>query len=318
MNYTWGGSGTSDKPYTLGTEGHLLELSSEVYICDFDGIYFRLENDIVLQPEDWFPIGNSDKSFSGHFDGAGHQIAGIILDGKKNVNGFFGYLSRNAVVTALHLKGRMTVHQDDNCMGMLAGTSYGTIRGCQIDAEADMEIAGGPKNYTGGIAGINEGTIDGCKVTLAFDAKTSSPMLHSDAALVYVGGIASANYSKIEQCTACMTMDFTGIPRQMLCVGGLAAENQASINSCQISGVIKCQQTVFGLAEINTAAICSCKSTADLEVAANGGICSINPLADNADDTNTSESNIKIIFGSKAAKAVVKSKTTKNLILEYN
>ncbi|MCZ4141316.1 hypothetical protein BZG17_26175, partial [Escherichia coli] len=52
----------------------------------------RLDNDIDLTGVNWVPFGGNDYApFSGTFDGRGHTISGLVINGDTRLNvGFFG------------------------------------------------------------------------------------------------------------------------------------------------------------------------------------------------------------------------------------
>ena len=56
-----GGTGTKEDPYLIATEGQLAKLSKDVAEDEdglsYEGVYFRLENDMDLSAYVWTPIG---------------------------------------------------------------------------------------------------------------------------------------------------------------------------------------------------------------------------------------------------------------------
>ena len=57
------------------------------------GKTFRLTKNIALSSDEWTPIGNSQYSFKGIFDGAGYTISNIVISKKQSYAGLFGYIS---------------------------------------------------------------------------------------------------------------------------------------------------------------------------------------------------------------------------------
>ncbi|HIU25288.1 MAG TPA: hypothetical protein IAC50_02160 [Candidatus Copromorpha excrementigallinarum] len=152
--------------YTLYNEADLMGLASLVNetqtdrwkptrVESFEGVTFRLANDIELtQP--WTPIGSDSAiAFAGVFDGDGHTISNVEIEGSSANTGFFGYLTGE--VKNLTVKGTVS-SQDSNC-GAIAGqlTESGKVTDCVSEAE----VSG--RDKTGGIVGYNNGgSVSGC------------------------------------------------------------------------------------------------------------------------------------------------------------
>ena len=56
---------------------------------DLSGSYV-LMNDLDLKNEDWTPIGTEEEPFTGTFNGNGHLIEGMKIEGNENCQGLFG------------------------------------------------------------------------------------------------------------------------------------------------------------------------------------------------------------------------------------
>ena len=86
----------------ISTAADLISFSQS---CAMDtwsqGKLFVLDNDIDLSGTDFSPI----PTFGGHFDGQGHAITGITLDGSGSNRGLFRYLQKSAVVEETDGKG---------------------------------------------------------------------------------------------------------------------------------------------------------------------------------------------------------------------
>ena len=79
-SFAWG-EGTEERPYLISTGAELAFLGQKVRNGeDYEGIYFQLANDIDLGGREWTPIGTSQNSFRGIFDGAGHTIANATIN----------------------------------------------------------------------------------------------------------------------------------------------------------------------------------------------------------------------------------------------
>ena len=73
--FSWG-EGTASNPYLISDGAELAYLANQVRSGNtYEGKYFQLVSDIDLGNNEWTPIGNTQASFMGVFDGAGHTIA---------------------------------------------------------------------------------------------------------------------------------------------------------------------------------------------------------------------------------------------------
>ncbi len=107
----------------------------------------RLTQDVNLGGFEWTPIGNaSSKTYSGNFDGKGHQIKGLYINAptKDNV-ALFGYL-KSGSITNLTVSGSVSAKQ---YVGGIVGyiQADGTVDRC-----VNLADVKGTGNYEGGIA----------------------------------------------------------------------------------------------------------------------------------------------------------------------
>ena len=131
--------------FTLSTPAQLAGLSWLVYHNIMWGtVTIRLGADIDLSAYRWVPIGNytynESHTFWGVFDGCGHTISGMQVDGEAYA-GLFGYAD-GVDICNLTLSSTCTVS------GMTAGSivgliSTGSITNCRSDATVYGHTAGG-------------------------------------------------------------------------------------------------------------------------------------------------------------------------------
>ncbi len=146
-----------------------------------------LENDIDLTGKTWTPIGTDMNTggYSGNFDGNGKFINNLTVDSDAGSVGFFGGLAAGAVVHNVKFdNAKVSSSNGASYVGVVAGASLGKIEDCNVRSS---EVSG---NYAGAITGNNSLQVNGCN---ALDVQVT--------ATYAAGGIAGANYGKIEYCT---------------------------------------------------------------------------------------------------------------------
>jgi hypothetical protein len=233
--------GIGDEPYQIATAEDLILLgeSPEDYHK-----HFILTADIDLDPNlpgrkvfdkaiiapriilinyeyYWFQA----PSFTGVFDGNSHTISHLKITGGGYL-GLFGQLGSGTKISNLGLE-EIDVSGTDNCIGGLAGYSYGSI----TTSYSTGSIKGSGKSV-GGLLGSNGslwstkegGRITNCYSTVAVSGNN------------YVGGLAGSNSSNIT------TSYSTGIVNGDKEVGGLVGKNSGIVSNCfwdtETSGIL--------------------------------------------------------------------------------
>ena len=138
----------------------------------FDNITVRLGRDIDLANRQWTPIGKTwleDKTFKsyrmGTFDGCGHKITGLYINGKPLENGgSYGLLGAASDVRNLSVMGNVTIESNSdvkktdglNCnLGGIAGHVSGVVAGCVFVGTVKNE-----HGVAGGVAGVGASVIN--------------------------------------------------------------------------------------------------------------------------------------------------------------
>lgn len=239
------GSGTEEDPYQIATVEELTTLSQQVASGkSYEGKYFLLSVDLTLNPVEgfswgentvtavnnstdltsWEPIGAEDAPFLGRFDGGGHTVSGLFIDGEAEYAGLFGYVGEGASVENLTL-GCGRIQTTGNYAGAVAAYNAGTVRNC-VNLAVSLDAATG----AGGIVGVNVGTVTKCE-NRAWQAGQS----------VNYGGIAALNQGTISRCINEAALDGSD-------VGGICAEqasggielcvNRGSITGSMTGGIL--------------------------------------------------------------------------------
>lgn len=154
--------------YKISTEESLRAFAAAVKADDGNGTYnlsgvsFYLAGDIALTGT-WTPVGNAalypGDFFAGTFDGCGHTISGLNVQGQ----GLFAAINQ-ATIRNLNVSG--TVSSTVNYVGGIVGkVQAGTIENCSFSGSVSSSKS---KAYVGGIAGglySANVTISGCANT---------------------------------------------------------------------------------------------------------------------------------------------------------
>ena len=225
--------------YNVSSPTGLQKWAEEVKTTE--GLNCTLTNDINVS--NWTSV----PSFTGNFDGAGHEISGLdaplfssVGDGTvQNVtleltatfSGVGGVTEslvdgtiQNCTVTGGSIDG------DDSNAGGIAGKADGNIINCIVE---DVHVTG---KEVGGIAGtVNRGTIEGCMVV---DVE-----LKCDETAGQIGGIAGmaqGGSGGSTTITGCCFVDGTIVADgEVIQAGGIAGSSyDASVTACYWSGTL--------------------------------------------------------------------------------
>lgn len=78
--------------------------------------------------------------FAGEFDGNGHTISGIDFTGESYVTAIFRYVEENGVIDSLNVKGNIAALDEQECVGGIVGSNYGTIKNCSFEGTVNGKI----------------------------------------------------------------------------------------------------------------------------------------------------------------------------------
>ncbi len=272
----------ADAPDTIriSSAEDLAELS---VLCTSDawseGKTIVLTRDISLTGCDFSPI----PLLAGTFDGRGHSILGISLDGDASTQGLFRMVLKTGTVKDLTVSGTLHASGNGESIGGITGVNYGTIENCRFDGDiraqaaaggivglnaegalvSECKTSGSVAGYhrTGGIAGENRGVLSDCENRMSVnmdyiaieqqDQKKSfdiSSLTLQEETLVDItdlGGIAGLNTSVIKYCD---NYGDVGYPHTGYNVGGVAGRQSGRIIGCTNAGEITARKDVGGIA----------------------------------------------------------------------
>ena len=161
----------------------------------YAGITVYLAADIDLnttrsEESNWTPIGTSANPFKGTFDGQGHTISNLVINGGSNSNqGFFGTTQngeiKNVTFNNAKVSGRLNV-------GVVAGQPY-TSKYTNVKVTGHVEVNG--MAYVGGVGGKNA-YANWTDITVDVDATSyveANSVENGTAYRTYVGGVVGFN-----------------------------------------------------------------------------------------------------------------------------
>ncbi len=180
------GSGTEASPYQIATVPHLYWLSQNSQ--EWDKYYEQSTNIDASSAASWydnagfFPIGNENTGFAGHYEGNNHTLSNLTIDrSEENYIGLFGAtdgatienlnltaasISGNAYIGALAGKTASSVVQNCSSSGTLEGSIIGGLIGWNApSSEVEYcynEATINASHHAGGLIGKNEAIVQYC------------------------------------------------------------------------------------------------------------------------------------------------------------
>ena len=203
-----GGNGTSASPYLIEDADQLKLMNKLVSTNDSSAATasYKLIADIDLNGDFWTPVGGSNETFNGTFDGDGHSITNFKIKNSPHqfACGFFTIVGASAEISNLRL-ANFTIEDREgthvNWVGGFAGQNLGMIRNCMVQYASILAGATGLANHVGGIAAINENTITNCIV--------DSTTITLETPTYYGLGAISGSYKAGSAIQYCMASNIT-------------------------------------------------------------------------------------------------------------
>jgi hypothetical protein len=294
-------SGTAGEPYLINTPKQLeyVSLLMEFKNLNFNGKYFKLESDILLNPSiNFTPIGTEANKFQGTFDGDGKTISGIYINSNARYIGLFGYVSsgmlKNIKITDSYVEGDIYVgglagyatSNIDNCSfsgtvkgASLVGGLIGSLQNAKISNSYSTGTVSGSKSI-GGLLGtayimFDETTIENSYSTstvtgnenvgglVGVTARTTINNSYSTGTVtgnIRVGGLVGSDENSVERQIS--NSYSTGMVTGKTNVGGLIGWlSETKINSSYSTGAVSGDNIVGGLVGMKQSEITNSYST---------------------------------------------------------
>jgi len=138
--------------------------------------------------------------FGGTFDGGGHTISNLTMNGMMDYTGLFCVVLKEGVVKNLHV---VNFDITGKCKtGGLAGKNEGTITNCTVQGRLTMPDGDRERCTYGGLIGFNYGHVTGCKADVELAA--AGPVTKS------FGGLIGRNLGIVRQCCSAGSITVSG------------------------------------------------------------------------------------------------------------
>lgn len=223
-----GGRGITADPYLIGTAQHMMSMNYADYV---NPVYFKLIADIDLGTIAWKPVSPTGPYKRINFDGNGHIIKNVTVNGTTGYNSLFGVLCGSCKnLGVIHA----TITSTASGVGIIAGyagmltptdASYtGLIENCYTTGTVNGTNAVG--GITGNIGKPKNGSVSGvrnCYSTADVTATnaTTSSRVGGITGICYAGGILENSYST-GKVTSLGSMG----------AGGITGYSEADIKGC--------------------------------------------------------------------------------------
>ena len=258
---------------TIDTAQAFCDFAAACALEDYSkGVIFVLTEDIDLSGTAYSPV----PYFAGEFDGRGHTVTGLHLDGAGSRQGLFRRIGPSGNVHDLHVEGSVLPSGTREFVGGLAGENEGTVKDCSFSGEtAGLNDVGGligrstgsvtgcffagsvrGEHQVGGIVGQNTGVMFNCENSgevntveivpeseSRFDLSSLSQDDFTD--ISNIGGVVGENTGIVRYCrnTGSVGYRYTGYN-----VGGVAGKNSGAVDNCRNSGAVEGRRDVGGIA----------------------------------------------------------------------
>jgi len=233
-----GGQGDPSGPYLVSTGEQLNAIGDNPRLMD---CHFKLIDDLDLMGLRFYPIGSSDYNYRGLFDGNGHRISHVMVEGQ----GVFGVLGDGGKIANL---GVVDVNVNG---GGILGALVGSNRGSIVASYSTGTVKGYDQRI-GGLVGWNRssGRIATSYSTCAVSGGR------------FAGGLVGSNDGSIAQSYSAGLVNDGKASAEWLGIAGLVGENDGHVADCfwdtETSG-----QTLCGWWVVD----CTGKTTAEMQTA---------------------------------------------------
>lgn len=238
----------------ISTVDDFLEFAANCYIDSWSmnkRIELRSDLDFTGRELVMVPV------FDGYFDGNGYTISGIDFTGEGYVTALFRYVEEHGVIDNLNVNGNIAALDEQECVGGIVGSNYGTIKNCSFEGTVNGKrtiggIAAFNKStgiikrcsvkgritgsyYTGGITGINHGIITSCSNSAGVNDDSKWVKSEDESSSNIIGSLTSDDKTTI---------------RSGIDTGGISGFSDGIIASCNNMGQIGYEHVGYNIGGI--------------------------------------------------------------------
>lgn len=235
------GNGTAEAPYAIEDAADLAAFRDKVNAEASSTAHAVLKADIDLENKEWKRIypdsGYITEAYAGTFDGAGHTIKGLKVNGTTIDQGLFGAIGLATVdgntVTAVikNLKVEGTVTSTASYVGGIVGrVNAGSILNCSFSGSVTTTKSNG---NLGGIVGYINGDKPEKKPVIVLSGCVNRATVSSGTKGTVAGGIVG--YAKYAEITSCYNVGSISGTSRTGGIGGQLQNNVSAVN-CYTAG----------------------------------------------------------------------------------
>ena len=198
------------------------KIADNVEVIDLKDFCHAADASKNIEKLSWVPIGNSNKTYEGTFDGNGKTISNLYINASQNNMGLFGTTYQSTIKNLTFENANVTNTQSNT--GILVGKAgYGsTLQNIKISTTC--QIKGG--DYTGGIAGYLDGNAYNCVNCATVQG------------IQYIGGLCGYYSRTGNSITACA--NYGKVTASSMKAGGLVGYfDSGTIQDCANYGDVK-------------------------------------------------------------------------------
>lgn len=250
ISHVWDGTVTTPTEtggvYQIGTGAELAGFAKLVNDGETDAKAV-LTADILLNEEGeltqkWTPIAStSANAFIGEFDGAGHSISGLYIDGEDAAAALFGFVGTNGSVHDLTIENasiKSTNASSSAYAALVVASNKGEVSGIKL---VSSKVSGGC--MVGGVAALNEGTVTGCANESAVVEQNTKKDQGVGGIVGHNKGTVSLSYNKAHIVRGHTATNYAYL-------GGIVGKNEGSgavIENCYNHGEVDVAYYVGGI-----------------------------------------------------------------------
>lgn len=237
-----GGQGTSADPYVIATPAQLAYLQAQSALSSLESLYFVQSIDFNLSGYPWTPLGFSKESssfahvFGGHYDGKGHLIKGMTIQGLTTSRGLGFAGASSGTISRLGLEN-FTIEGTTNTWGAGFGAFVGTISGGSLTdcyaKNGSIKIDLSDSSQASDVGGLIGKSAGSATMSHCFSLQNTLTMNYGSAGGIL--GIAQSDFTVSSCFVAGLTISAAQAHNVALAVGGNEGATSTKISDVKVA-----------------------------------------------------------------------------------